>query len=272
MSYKVNDVIKVIEKLAPLSIAESWDNCGLLLGSSEQPVEKACVCLDIDSDVVSQAIEAGVQIIVTHHPLIFSGIKHVNEAVPETNRIARLIRHGIAVYAAHTNLDAAVGGVNDCLAKVLGLKVIGTLFPSDLPGGRFNAEEGIVSGFVRIAELPDAVDYKSFLVRVNQHLQTSGCFVSGVSNRPILKVALNGGSSDESWTDAIAGSGVDAYISGEIKHHQLIALEERGVRAIAAGHDCTERVVLEPLAAYLRDELSDLDVFVNTGLDYNFLL
>ncbi len=271
MSYIVADVMRVLEKLAPLSLVEPWDNCGLLLGSSEQPINKVSVCLDIDSTIVEQAIDSGVGLIVTHHPLIFSGIKHVNESVPEMRNLASLIRHGIAVYAAHTNLDAAVGGVNDCLAKVLGLKVKDTLFPSSIPGGYFNGKCDVLSGFVRVGEYEEAMDYKSFLVRVNQHLQTSGCFVSGVTEHAIKRVALSGGSSDEAWTEEIAASGVDAYIAGEIKHHQLIALEERGVRAIAAGHDCTERVVLEPLAAYLMTELSELEVFANTGLDYNLL-
>lgn len=270
MNYKVSDVINVLEEFAPLELAESWDNCGLLIGSSTSSVNRICVALDADAEAIEAAIKGEAQLLIVHHPPIFGGITHLNEAVPEMRNFARLIRAGIGVYAAHTNLDSAVGGINDCLAEVLGLDVKYTLFPTQMQGGIFASEEK-QAGMVRIAELGEALSYKDFLVRVNQHLQTPGCFMSGVSDRKIQRVALSGGAYDENWNDALVEAGVDCLVSGEIKHHQLLGLEARGIRALAAGHDCTERPVLIPLAAYLESKLPGIFAFSYTGLDYNVL-
>lgn len=271
MAYLVSDVIRVVEELAPLGLAESWDNCGLLIGSEKNLVSRVCLALDLDEELIDRAVAAGAEMIIVHHPPIFGGINHLNEAVPEMRNFANIIRAGISVYAAHTNLDSAIGGVNECLAEVLGLEVTGTLFPSERQLGRF-ADDHHTAGLVRITELPDAIDFRSFLVRVNQHLQTSGCFMSGVSDCEIKRVLVSGGAYDDNWTDPIARSGCDCFVGGEIKHHQLMALEARGVRALAAGHDCTERPVLIPLAAYLEAELPGLLCSAYTGLDYNVLM
>lgn len=271
MDYLVSDVVRVVEELAPLALAESWDNCGLLIGSDKNPVERVYLALDLNDELIDLAIAAGAKLIIVHHPPIFGGITHLNEDVPEMRNFAKIIRAGISVYAAHTNLDSAVGGVNECLAEVLGLEVTGTLFPNGQQLGRF-ADEQHTAGFVRLAELPESLSFKTWLVRVNQHLQSSGCFMSGVSEREIKRVLVSGGAYDDNWTDPIANSGCDCFVGGEIKHHQLMALEARGVRALAAGHDCTERPVLIPLAAYLEAELPGLQCTAYTGLDYNVLL
>lgn len=121
MSVKCRDIIAKLEQLAPSYLAEDWDNIGLLVGSPEQTIHKVIVTLDIDSEVISEAIAVGADMIITHHPLIFKGISHIRTDLPLGSMLSALIKHGIAVYAAHTNLDSAPRGVNDVLARKFNL-------------------------------------------------------------------------------------------------------------------------------------------------------
>ena len=121
MSVKCRDIIAKLEQLAPGYLAEDWDNIGLLVGSPEQTIHKVSVALDVDMAVIDEAIAGGADMIVAHHPLIFKKISQLRTDLPLGSMLSALIKHGIAVYAAHTNLDSAPGGVNDVLARKLNL-------------------------------------------------------------------------------------------------------------------------------------------------------
>jgi len=127
MPVKVKDIIDFMEEIAPKSLAEQWDNVGLLVGSKEQSVNRVMVSLDATSTVVDEAAEKKVDMLITHHPVIFKGLKSLNEEYFIPKILAKLIRNNISVFSAHTNLDAADGGVNEQLAKVLGLAEIRNL-------------------------------------------------------------------------------------------------------------------------------------------------
>jgi dinuclear metal center YbgI/SA1388 family protein len=127
MSVICRDIIDELEKLAPQHLAEAWDNVGLLLGDPAQTVHKVIVALDVDQSLVNEAITTGANLIISHHPLIFKGLTSIRTDSPQGSILAALIKAGIAVYAAHTNLDSAHGGVNDVLAQKLALKDIRTL-------------------------------------------------------------------------------------------------------------------------------------------------
>lgn len=122
MSVKCSDIVAAIEKLAPNHLAEAWDNIGLLVGNPDQDIHKVILALDVTDEVVSQAVEVGADMIVAHHPIIFKGISHIRTDLPLGNLLANLLKHEIAVYAAHTNLDSAPGGVNDVLAQKFNLQ------------------------------------------------------------------------------------------------------------------------------------------------------
>ncbi|SMC94211.1 Nif3-like dinuclear metal center hexameric protein [Sporomusa malonica] len=122
MPIKCSDIIKKLEQLAPKHLAEDWDNVGLLLGSPNQVIHKIMVTLDVDQEVVSESIAAGADLIIAHHPMIFKGITNIRTDSPYGSMISSLIKADIAVYAAHTNLDSAPGGVNDVLAQKFNLK------------------------------------------------------------------------------------------------------------------------------------------------------
>ncbi|WP_371369663.1 GTP cyclohydrolase 1 type 2 [Sporomusa rhizae] len=127
MPIKCRALMAELEKLAPKHLAEEWDNVGLLVGNPEQLIHKAIVALDVDGDVVDEALTVGADMIVAHHPLIFKGIKNIRADLPLGSLLTKLIKNGIAVYAAHTNLDSAPGGVNDILAQKLKLTDIKAL-------------------------------------------------------------------------------------------------------------------------------------------------
>lgn len=129
MSYTIKDLHRKIEALAPRHMAESWDNVGLLIGDEDQKVNKVLLALDATPSVIDEAIAKGADLIVTHHPLIFKGIKNINNKTVLGKSILKLIKNNIGLISAHTNLDTAWGGTNDVLASLLGLEQIKILEP-----------------------------------------------------------------------------------------------------------------------------------------------
>ena len=129
MSVTVGEIVKVLNTWAPLELKESWDNPGLLIGNPDEPVDKVLVTLDVMMDTVDYAVEQGVKLIVSHHPVIFDGLKSLRTDTYNGAMYQKLLAHHIAVYSAHTNLDSADGGVNDVLANLLGLTDIEGLVP-----------------------------------------------------------------------------------------------------------------------------------------------
>jgi dinuclear metal center YbgI/SA1388 family protein len=121
MSIKIKDIASFIEDFAPLNIAEEWDNVGLLLGSMNSEVKRAMVCLDATSKIINEAIEKKAGMIITHHPFIFKGLKRIDTDSYLGKSILKLMKNEVSVYSAHTNLDMAVGGVNQCLAEAIGI-------------------------------------------------------------------------------------------------------------------------------------------------------
>lgn len=125
---RVKDVIKIMDKCFPLNLAQKWDNCGLMLGSPDKEVKKVLLCLDLDMTNLHQALAFKPDLVITHHPLLFNELKHIDYCTPRGQLIRELVLNDISVYSAHTNLDAAENGVNQILAEILGLKQIKPLF------------------------------------------------------------------------------------------------------------------------------------------------
>lgn len=129
MQAKCREIFQMIEEIAPPDLAEDWDNCGIQAGDPEKSVARVLLALDMDEAVLIEAVERGAGLVLTHHPLIFKGVKQLREDLPQGRLLAGIIRSGIAVYSAHTNLDSAGGGVSAVLAEKLGLKYTGVLRP-----------------------------------------------------------------------------------------------------------------------------------------------
>ena len=234
----IRDLMAAMEHIAPKDLAEEWDNVGLLVGDPDAAINVAVVTLDITKEAIAYAKEVGAQILVTHHPLIFSPVK----SIQAPSALYALCKSGIAAFAAHTNLDAAAGGVNDALAAVLGLTDVKVVF-----GGI--GREGI---------LPEAMTATAFAQMVAERLGGAVQLREGIST--VKTVALVGGAGG----DFVDETAADAFLTGELKHHEWLALPEQ-LTVVSAGHYATENVVVEPLCARLREALPTLQVYAFTG-------
>lgn len=264
-TWTVADLVAAMHRLADPAWAESWDNVGLLLGDPDAPLKRVLLTLDLTAPALRQGLDSGADLILTHHPAIFTSLNHLTAGPGLTGRLWQLAKAGKACLAAHTNLDAAPQGVSVALAERLGLTDCRVTIA--WPGAPDAAARGI--GYGRTGVLSEANTRFSFIRRINQRLETAGCFLNFDQDANVHKVAVFGGSFDGEWTEALRQSQVDLVVAGEIKHHQLLALRDWGIAAVAAGHEATERVVWPSVAAYLGRCFPGLEIDLNQGLDYN---
>lgn len=229
----VKDVYDFLESIAPFEAQCEWDNSGLLVGEPLKEVEKIGVVLDITADAVKFASENGIDLIVSHHPVIFRPAKNFLDGNPAF----MLVKNGISAICAHTSLDIAKGGVNDALAAALGFESV-----SDF------AECG-ETAMIRVAEIEET-DGESLAKHAANKL-SAGVRLAN-SGRRIRKVALCGGAGGDFIRD-VASAGCDAYITGDISHHEFLDALEIGLTLIAAGHFETENPVVAVLAEKLKD-------------------
>ena len=228
------DFIKAMETIAPKELALDYDNPGLIVGREDGEITRVLVALDCTVPVVKEAAEKGCGLVLTHHPLLFRAVKHIAPDDPATAPVFMLIRNGIAMFAAHTNLDSAEGGVNTTLCRLLGIENETAVPPENL---------------VRVGELPEAMSFTEFAKRVETVLGTA-VRVSG-DERPVTRIMVCGGSGGSEYPLA-AACGAEVLVTGECKHNEAIEAACAGVNVIAAGHYETERTVLEPLVERLR--------------------
>ena len=232
---KVIDILEFIDSFAPFNTALPFDNAGLLVGDGQREINKIGAVLDVTAQAVEYAVQNGIDLIVSHHPVIFNPLKRLQtDSVPYL-----LAKHDIAVISAHTNLDAARGGVNDALAKALELENIAPLAEND--GGDFPP-------MGRIGELKQPVSDRDFAKFVAEKLSTKAKTV--LSGKEITKVALCGGAGEDFIAPALK-AGADALVTADVKHHNLLLAKSLGLCLIDAGHFETENVVVPILAEKL---------------------
>ena len=231
-------VMNALERIAPRHLAEDWDNTGLLVGSFSQKVER----------ILAEASERSADMIVAHHPAIFRGMKQLRTDLPLGRRLAALLTHGIAVAAAHTNLDITRGGVNDVLAARLGLEKLSTFITTE-------QADGSAESLGRIGTLPAPVAIDDFAHSVCERLGVSHVRLVRAADRPVRRVAVVGGAGAE-FIDTAVRRGADVYLTGDVKYHEAQRAAEQGMHLIDAGHFGTERPVLPVLADLLRAELA----------------
>ncbi len=243
---KVQDIIAPIEAIAPKELQETYDNVGLQCGGMQQEVLRVLTCIDITEAVIDEAIALGCQMVVSHHPLIFRGVKNL---VPEQSYIHRTlikaIKHDIALYCAHTNLDNAEGGVNYKMAEVLGMTDVQPL-----------AEGGV------IGILPESLAPLSFIQNVKEKFQAERvCSNLGECTlTTVRRVALCGGSGAEFISDA-ASSGADAFLTGEIKYHDYF--DHPTLLLVEAGHYETEQYTKHLLRDIISKQVPDVKVIIS---------
>lgn len=239
-----SDIMTFVEQIAPYELAEEWDNVGLLVGNRESKVERIMLCLDITTASLEEAIDKKVDLIVTHHPVIFKGLKRLIESEVKGSLVYTLIRNGINVYTAHTNLDFAVSGVNTHLAASLGLKGIESL-------GEGPGKTGI---------LDSQVSLDTFIKRIKNSLKVPFVRVAGKAEQGVRKVAVFCGSFDDNL-EILMQSNADVLVTGDLKYHTALDACEAGLCIIDAGHFNTEKVILPVLAAALKYNFAGIETF-----------
>lgn len=230
---KVKDIYNYIDEISPYETQCSWDNSGLLVGDKEKEIKKIGVCLDGTIQTVKSAIEKEVDIIITHHPVIFTAQKTFTKG----NVAFEAASAGISVLSAHTCFDCATDGVNDVLCDILGVKNT-----EGVP-----ADDCIVP-MAKIGEV-DEMSAENFAKSVAEKLNTVCQFVKG-KNR-VKRVAVCGGSAFDFFLKAVE-MGADTYVTGEVKHHELLVAKDMGINLIVAGHYETEK----PAMIKLKDKIS----------------
>lgn len=234
----VGDVYAMLDAWAPFASQCGWDHSGLQTGSMEKEITGVVVALDCTDEVIDYAVASGANLILTHHPLIFDPLFAVTDDMPA----AKLVKNGIALICAHTNLDLADGGVTDCLAQELEL--------SDcVPFGEDHAG--------RIGMPEHSMTAEELVGYVKRRLKCNLLYWEG--DRPVRRIAVVGGAGSEFAWDA-AAAGADAYITGELKHNYFMDLSGTGMTLIAAGHYATERVVLPAVKARLQKKFPGIPV------------
>lgn len=230
-----------MEGIAPRSLAMDFDNVGLLITPDHKEIRKVLVALDLTLGVAQEASSGGYDLVLTHHPILLDPVRSIDVDAPETAAAYHLIRHGIGHFAAHTNLDACSGGVNDVLAELLQLADVRPLPPDNLG---------------RIGELEKTCAFGDFAAFCEQVLHAKGRF-SGDPKRPIRKIAVIGGSGGGD-VDAVVNAGCDAFVTGEMKHSQALRAKHLGLNCCVMGHYETEFPVLKPLINRLQETKNDV--------------
>ncbi len=242
---KCSQVISFFEQLAPQELTQYWDNTGLLIGNRQGTVNRILVCLDVTSASVSEAIAKEVDLIVTHHPVIFKELKRLNEDDIKGRLLYSLIQNGISVYSAHTNLDYAISGVNAQLTFALGIH--DAVIMGKGPG--------------KCGVLEQKTKLDDFLLCVKKSLNAPFLKVVGHADSGVRKVAVFAGSFDDDLGTVIE-SGADVLVTGDLKYHTALDALEAGLCVVDAGHFSTESVVLPFIRNQLADRFRDVDVQV----------
>ncbi len=251
---KVKDVLEFLEWMAPASMKLSFDNVGLLSGWPEKKVNRILTALDITSEVITEAADLNAELIVSHHPLFFS-IKSLTADDVTGQKLITLIQKGISAICMHTNLDAAEGGVNDELARIAGITAP-EMFKADGV-----LENGASYGIGRIGDLSCETTLEQYLPRLKSSLGSAGLRFYD-AKRPVLRVAVLGGSGGNELMDAVK-AGCDTYVTSDIKYDVFLLAAEIGVNLIDADHFCTENIIIPVLRDRIADAFSDAEVFVS---------
>lgn len=251
---KVRDICEFINSIAPFDTQEEFDNSGLLVGSPSDEVTGILFALDVTEPVIREAMTRNASLIVTHHPLMFSPRQRVTDEDYEGRLITGLIRSGISLIAAHTNLDRATGGINEVLASRCGLE--------NITG----------EGFFRCGQLSEPVLAEAYARRLESLLRCT-VRVMGPQKGLIRRVGVSSGSGGDAWKEA-AASGCDILITGEMKHHLALAAADSGLLVFECGHFATEesgiRALAETLQIHLNTIECNLRVFVSEIPAYAF--
>lgn len=252
---KCSEIIEILEKLAPPSMACDWDNPGLIAGRSDKEVKKIVIALDATDDAVETAIREKADLLLTHHPLIFKAVKKVNDQNFITRRIVKLIQNDISYYAMHTNFDSAPGCMADLAAERLELKEAVPLETM----GTVSTEKGEVAyGIGKAGLLPVKMTVKEAAEFVKMRFGLEFLTVYGLDEvtEQVSTIAVCPGSGGD-MVDLSIEKGAGVLITGDVSHHEGIDAAARGLAVIDAGHYGLEHIFIDFMEGYLKDHLGE---------------
>lgn len=255
---KIKDIICALERFAPLPLQESYDNAGLQCGLTTAEVSGALLCLDVTEEVLREAIDLGCNLVVSHHPLLFHGLKTVTDTTLVERCVRLAVKNDICIYSAHTNLDNAEDGVNFRMAEKLGLIDVQLIAPRTVTVGTRTMRCG--SGV--LGYLPAAEDSLAFLQRVKQAFAVEALQHNQLLERPIQSVAICGGAGDFMLDEAIRAE-ADAFLTGEMHYHVWFGHEQQ-IQIAVLGHYESEQYTREILEQVILAAAPTLPVYHTT--------
>ena len=259
MPYALSDVLAEAERLWPTAGAEGWDAPGLVTGSPSQEIASIHLVVDAVAESLDEAIAAGADLVIAHHPLLLFGVKSVAETHYKGSVLAKLIRSGTALLSAHTNADVVADGTSAVLAEKLGLVGIRPITPSATPG----------TGIGRVGELAEEIPLGRLARTVAELLPPTagGVRVAGDYERPVRRIAVCGGAGD-SLLASPGVVGADVYVTADLRHHPASEAREQyllgaGPALIDVSHWASEWLWLDTAAAQLRRALPQASVTIS---------
>lgn len=251
---KFKEFVKKIEEFCPLNKQEEWDNCGVQIFTGNEDIEKVLIAMEVTSEVIEEAVVNEVDMIITHHPLIFGSINQVDVDDVTGNFIQRLIAADINVYSCHTNFDRIFGGNNDFLGNVLGIDSVAQKGDEILRHG----------WYMRPESLAQLIDLYAFKLNIDKrHFK----FVGNL-DKPISKVAICTGAGAEYIKEAV-NDGCDLMITGDVKYHDARMAKELGINVLDIGHYASEKIFVDAFMSFIIASDIDEDMFILSDLDIN---
>ena len=262
MGITVKQVMEVMETIAPSSLAETWDNIGLQVGHRAWPVHKIWVALEASVKLVTEASVQGVTLLITHHPLIYHPLSTVDLQTPVGKIIGIALQKQVAVFCAHTDLDSAIGGVNDVLADNVGLRdtIILRAKSPDLCREAIDDRKSS-EGLGRIGNLDEEMPLENLAQSIKEALRLKQIKIVGDPRQKIKRVAVCSGSGKSLMQDFLA-SDAHVYVSGDLGYHEGRNIEALGRALIDVGHFASEHLMVQSLAGRLKEALKERDYVV----------
>ena len=266
MPATVADIIKVMETIAPSQLAEDWDNVGLLVGRTDWSVNTVWIALDPSPDIVTAACRKKVDLLITHHPLIYKPLHSIDFHTPVGSSIHMAAKHNLAIFTAHTNLDIAVDGLNDVLASRIGLKNLEPFSKAREPGFYKYDVYPLAKpeGLGRVGELSERLNLRSLALQIKKSFGLACVRVAGDLSMPIIKVAVCTGSGSSLMRNFL-NCGAQVYISGDFHYHDAKAVLEENLGLIDIGHFASEHLIIEVLAERVSRILADAGLAVDVN-------
>lgn len=265
-SVKIKEIVFALERFAPLPLQEDYDNAGLQVGLTEAEVSGALLCLDVTEKVIDEALSLGCNLIVSHHPLLFKGLKTVTDKSLVERCVRKAIQNDITVYAAHTNLDNAEDGVNFKIAEKLDLVDVQLILPRQVRVREGRHDCNVMAGSGVLGYLREPEDSLKFLQRIKSVFHVECLLHNELLQRPVQSVAVCGGAGDFLLDEAIRLE-ADAFLTGEMHYHRYFGHEQE-IQIGVLGHYQSERYTQELFYSIIGEAFPELPVY-QTATDTN---